>query len=115
VQVGSKQIATTLLLLFAAALLEAGGDALVRAGLRSSTGSTRLLMFAVGGLVLFTYGYVVNAPPWDFGRLLGIYVVFFFVVAQLISWIAFHQPPSTAILVGGFLIIAGGIVISVGA
>jgi hypothetical protein len=25
----------------------------------------------------------VNAPPWDFGKLLGLCVVFFFVIAQL--------------------------------
>ena len=45
--------------------------------------ASRALFWAAGALVLFTYGYVVNAPPWDFGRLLGIYVVFFFVVAQV--------------------------------
>jgi len=102
----------TLLLLFAA-LLEAGGDALVRAGLQASTNSVRAGLFVIGGLVLFSYGYVVNAQPWEFGRLLGVYVVFFFVVAQLISWIIFHQRPSTALLIGGAFIVAGGIIISV--
>ncbi|MDQ2776234.1 MAG: hypothetical protein M3Y57_15150, partial [Acidobacteriota bacterium] len=56
--------------------------------------------------------YAVNAPPWDFGRLLGLYVVFFFIAAQLISWLAFSQPPSRAVLIGGLLIISGGLVIS---
>jgi small multidrug resistance family-3 protein len=83
---------TALLVLFLAAILEAGGDALVRSGLRAPTLPIRLALFALGGLVLFSYGYVVNAPPWDFGRLLGIYVVFFFVIAQLISWLVFSQP-----------------------
>ena len=104
----------TLLLLFAAALLEAGGDALVRLGLRAPAPSTRLLFFFVGALVLFTYGYVVNAPSWDFGRLLGVYVVFFFVVAQLISWIVFHQAPGRAVLIGGCFIVVGGAIISYG-
>ena len=108
-----KQMNVTLLLLFAAALLEAGGDALVRAGLQASTNGVRAGLFVIGGLVLFSYGYVVNAQPWDFGRLLGVYVVFFFVVAQLISWIIFHQRPSTALLIGGAFIVAGGIIISV--
>jgi len=54
----------------------------------------------------------VNAPPWDFGRLLGLYVVFFFVIAQLLSWLVFKQVPSTAILIGGTLIVTGGVVIS---
>jgi small multidrug resistance family-3 protein len=35
----------------------------------------------------------VNAPPWDFGKLIGIYVVFFFSIAQLISWLVFKQIP----------------------
>jgi small multidrug resistance family-3 protein len=103
----------TLLLLFTAALLEAGGDALVRNGLHAQA-STRLFFFLAGALVLFSYGYVVNAPSWDFGRLLGVYVVFFFVVAQLISWIVFHQTPSRAILIGGGFIVIGGAIISYG-
>jgi hypothetical protein len=102
------------LVLFLAAVLEAGGDALIRGGLHSPSGSMRKAgLFAVGTLVLFGYGYVVNAPNWDFGRLLGIYVVFFFVVAQVIGWAVFHQAPAPAVLYGGALIVAGGVVISV--
>jgi small multidrug resistance family-3 protein len=100
------------LILFLAAVLEAGGDAIVRSALHSSATTARALLFAFGAVVLFAYGYTVNAPPWDFGRLLGLYVVFFFVVAQLLSWIVFHQPPSRGVLAGGLLIVAGGIVIS---
>jgi small multidrug resistance family-3 protein len=55
----------------------------------------------------------VNAPPWDFGRLLGIYVVFFFVIAQLISWLVFNQPPSRGVWVGGAFVVLGGVIISV--
>ena len=102
----------TLLLLFVAAVLEAGGDALVRLGLHASDLQHRLLLYALGGLVLFAYGYTVNAPTWSFGRLLGVYVVFFFLVAQLISWLVFHQPPSRAIWIGGALVVAGGFVIT---
>jgi drug/metabolite transporter (DMT)-like permease len=104
--------ATVLLVLFAAAILEAGGDALVRYGLGARTGALRGLFFALGALVLFAYGYTVNAPGWDFGKLLGIYVVFFFVVAQAISWIVFHQRPSSSILMGGAFIVVGGLIIS---
>src|SRR5262249_56811257 len=107
-----KQTHASLLLLFLAALLEAGGDAVVRMGLHASTTAVRVILFAIAALVLFAYGYVVNAPPWDFGRLLGIYVVFFFVVAQLISWIVFHQRPSTGVLIGGAFIVIGGVIIS---
>ncbi len=103
---------TAILMLAVAALLEAGGDAIVRTALHRSTGASRFTLFFVGAIVLFLYGYAVNAPPWDFGRLLGLYVVFFFIAAQLISWLAFGQPPSRAVLIGGLLIISGGLVIS---
>ena len=102
----------TLLLLFSAALLEAGGDALVRLGLQASPLFMRVSLFLAGGLILFSYACLLNAPPWNFGRLVGVYIVFFFLVAQVISWIVFHQKPSTAVLAGGALIVAGGIIIS---
>src|SRR2546425_3669763 len=101
-----KQIITTLLVLLSAALLEAGGDAVVRLGLRASATFVRASLFLTGGLVLFTYGYVVNTPQWDFGRLLGIYVVFFFLVAQFISWLVFYQQPTGAVIVGGLFILS---------
>jgi drug/metabolite transporter superfamily protein YnfA len=101
-----------LAILFLAAVLEAGGDALVRSGLHSQAIVARVFFFALGAAVLFGYGYLVNTPPWDFGKLLGVYVVFFFVVAQLINWIFFHQRPTGPILLGGALIVAGGAVIS---
>src|SRR3978361_1045549 len=95
---------TTLTLLLLAALLEAGGDALIRSGLGASAIAVRWAFFALGGLVLFSYGYVVNKPAWDFGRLLSIYVVFFFLIAQLISWLWFGHPPTRAVLLGGAFI-----------
>jgi len=70
------------------------------------------MLFVAGAVILFLYGWTVNRPPWDFGRLLGLYVVFFFVIAQLISYLVFHQKPSPAVIVGGILISSGGIVIS---
>lgn len=103
---------TTTLILLAAAALEAGGDALIRIGLHTTATWPRNLTFAAATIVLFAYGWTVNAPPWDFGRLLGLYVVFFFVIAQLLSWRVFKQTPSASILIGGTLIVAGGIVIS---
>jgi drug/metabolite transporter (DMT)-like permease len=107
----NKLQATAILL--AAAALEAGGDALVRMGLKHDVGTSRVAYFICGALVLFAYGVTVNAPGWDFGRLLGLYVVFFFVIAQAVSWIFFSQPPSAATLLGGVLIVAGGVVIGV--
>lgn len=105
---------TTLLLLFTAAVLEAGGDALVRSGMRSPVTSNKILFLLAGAIVLFAYGYVVNSPSWDFGRLIGVYIVFFFIVAQLISWFVFHQPPGRTMMIGGAFIVAGGAIISYG-
>lgn len=103
---------TAILVLLCASLLEAGGDALVRGALRSSEGAIRVLLFVAGAAVLFAYGWVVNAPQWDFGRLLGLYVVFFFAMAQLIAWLAFGQLPTRSLLIGGALIVSGGLVIA---
>jgi drug/metabolite transporter superfamily protein YnfA len=99
-------------ILFAAALLEASGDALIRFGFRTQTSAGRAAFFALGALVLFGYGYTVNLPAWDFGRLLGVYVVFFFLIAQLIAWLVFHQRPGNGILIGGSFILVGGAIIS---
>ena len=106
--------AMAIVILFVAALLEAGGDAIVRFGLRSSALWQRAGLFAAAAVVLFAYGWTVNRPPWDFGKLLGLYVVFFFVIAQVISWVVFKQTPSLHVFIGGALIIAGGVVIALG-
>lgn len=98
--------------LLCAACLEAGGDALVRMGMRNATHSRTVIFVVLGGLVLTLYAYAVNSPPWDFGRLLGVYVAFFFVVAQAVSWLAFDRKPTPMILIGGVLIVAGGCVVS---
>lgn len=100
------------MLLLVAAVLEAGGDALVRTGLHSTLFVRRAEFLLLGGITLFGYGVVVNLPRWDFGRLLGVYVAMFFLVAQLINYLSFGQKPTISIIVGGTLIIGGGLVIS---
>jgi len=69
-------------------------------------------MFVIGAVVLFAYGVAVNAPPWDFGRLLGVYVTLFFLVAQVINLVVFGVRPDLPVLVGGALIVAGGLTIT---
>jgi len=105
--------AVVLLLLALAATLEAGGDALARAALHGqAVPMLRLGLFAAAALVLFVYGVTVNLPPWDFGRLLGVYVSLFFVVAQVINFFAFGTKPVLPIIAGGALILAGGMVMT---
>ena len=103
---------TTLLFLLVAALLEAGGVALIRTVLHSTATATRGAFFVLGAIVLFSYGYVVNKPTWEFGRLLGTYIVLFFLVAQGIAWLVFSQRPTMPIVIGGAFIVTGGVVIS---
>lgn len=81
---------------------------MIRAGLHKTLPWQKASLFAVAApLVLFAYGWTVNSPPWDFGKLLGLYVVFFFLTAQAISWLAFKQIPSLAVLVVGLFIGTG--------
>jgi hypothetical protein len=99
-------------LLTVSAFLEAFGDSLFQSGIYRSTGAERGLFFVSGAVVLALYGLTVNIPHWDFGKLLGVYVVLFFLVAQLLAKIRFNQAPTTPIYVGGSMIVAGGIVIA---
>ena len=106
-----------LAVLVLAAALEAGGDALVRTGLHGQglhgQGlASRIGFMAAGAVVLFVYGVTVNLPPWDFGRLLGVYVALFFVVAQVINFAAFGARPGLPIYCGGALILSGGLLIT---
>lgn len=99
-------------LLLVATILEAGGDAVVRAGLHRQAIGSRTLLFLLGGLMLFCYGVVLNKAPFDFGRLIGAYVATFFVVAQIINLIAFGRIPNLPVVLGGLFIIAGGLIIT---
>ncbi len=85
---------------------------MVRMGIRTHSLGIRFVWWIAAAAVLFAYGWVVNSPDWDFGRLLGVYVVFFFIVAQIVSWTAFGLKPGMPVLLGGALIVAGGTVIT---
>lgn len=100
------------LLLSIAALLEVFGDSFFQSALHRPSGTSRLLSFALGAIVLSLYGAVVNLPEWDFGKLLGVYLVFFFVAAQLVARVRFHQAIGLPVLVGGAFIVSGGLIIS---
>ena len=99
------------LLLLAAAILEVLGDSFFQTALHRSSGVWRWIWLIGGAVTLSAYGLAVNLPTWDFGRLLGVYVVFFFVVAQVVAKVRFQQPTTPAVLAGGSLIVAGGLII----
>ena len=96
----------TVAILVLAALLEVGGDALIRIGLRGPG-----YWIVAGALTLFAYGVLVNQSSVDFNRLMGIYIAIFFVVSQTISLIIFKQIPDDRIILGGGFIVAGGLLI----
>lgn len=93
-------------ILILASALEVGGDALVRMGLGG-----RSYLIAAGGITLLVYGILVNKSGLDFNRLMGIYIAVFFVVSQLISFLAFKQIPDDRLLLGGGFIVTGGMII----
>ena len=95
--------------LIAAAILEAGGNALLRQGLMRAWWP----LLIVGVAVLGLYGLLVNQSglQFDFGKLMGCYIVAFFLVSQVLAVLIFHDPPSSRTLAGGVLILLGGLTI----
>jgi len=99
-------------LLLVAAYLEVQGDACFQSALYHASGAKRAGWVVVGSMVLVSYSLLLNSSRIDFGRLLGIYVVLFFMVAQAIARVQFHQAPTKPIFFGGALIVAGGLVMT---
>ena len=102
-----------LLVLGLAAFLEAYGDSCFQTALYRSSGVSRIIALLIGAGSLVAYGLVVNTPRWDFGQLLGLYVVLFFLLAQVVARVRFGQTPTLPVFIGGTLIVAGGVIISV--
>ncbi len=99
--------ATTWLALLLAAALEVGGDAVVRRGLRAG----EVGWVVAGILVVGLYGLAVNLVPWDFSRLLGVYVAFFAVTSFVVGCVAFGERPPLLAWAGLALVVVGGILI----
>jgi small multidrug resistance family-3 protein len=98
------------LIFLVAALLEVGGDATVRRGLRGKS-----VLFIVAGMVMLgVYGLVVNSVKWDFSKLLGVYVGVFALVSVLVGRFVFKEAIPLSTWLGLALIIAGGMVIQFG-
>jgi small multidrug resistance family-3 protein len=95
--------------LIAGAMLEAGGNALLRQGLLRAWWP----LLAAGVAILGLYGLLVNYSglQFDYGRLMGCYIVAFFLVSQTLAAVVFHDLPSLRTLAGGALILAGGLTI----
>ena len=93
--------------LFLAAVLEVGGDYLMRTGLPWARGR-----MVSGALLLALYGFAVNLL-WrgEFSRLLGLFVAVFLVVSQVWGRVAEGESITAPKMVGAVLVVLGGLVI----
>ncbi len=98
------------LVFIGAAILEVGGNAVVRKGLRGSG----LLIILAGCVMLGCYGLVVNMVKWDFSKLLGVYVAIFALIGILFGRFVFNENIPTATWMGLIVIIGGGLIIQFG-
>lgn len=101
---------TACLAFIAAALLEVGGDAAVRCGLRGRS----VIWILLGCASLACYGLVVNSVKWDFSRLLGVYVGLFAALSVIVGRFAFRESIPGTTWCGLALIILGGLIIQLG-
>ena len=97
-------------LFVAAAILEVGGDALIRRGLRGPG----LGVVALGFVVLGSYGILVNLLPFDFSRLLGAYVGVFALVSVATGRIVFREAVPWSTWLGLAVILIGSAIIHLG-
>jgi drug/metabolite transporter superfamily protein YnfA len=93
-----------------AAILEVGGDAVVRKGLRGSS----LFLILTGVAMLGFYGVVVNTVKWDFSKLLGVYVAVFASVSILFGRFIFGETIPNTTWVGLMVIVCGALIIQFG-
>jgi hypothetical protein len=100
------------LLLFVAALLEVWGDSYFQAAVHRSSGVSRWAYSIAGVVVLSLYGLSVNLPSWNFGRLLGVYVFFFYIAAQAVARLRFKEPITLPVVIGALCFAAGGAVLT---
>ncbi len=97
-----SQPAGAFAVLVLAAVLEVLDDSCFQSGFYRPVSANRAAALLAGA--------VVNVPRWDLGRLLGVYVVVFFVAAQIVNPIRFGHAPTPPIYAGGAFIVAGGLV-----
>lgn len=99
------------LFVFAATVLEAAGDAIVRIALHHQTLPARIGLFLGGFTLLALYGTSLNLAPVDFATVTGAYVATLFVVFQIANFAFFRAVPTTGVLTGGVFIVTGGLIV----
>lgn len=92
------------------ALLEVGGDAIIRHGLKAQG----YFAIAIGFVMLGCYGILVNMIKWDFSKLLGVYVAIFAIISVMFGKLIFKESIQASTLIGLLIIAVGGAVIQFG-
>jgi small multidrug resistance family-3 protein len=100
----------TWIIFSAAALLEVGGDAAMRRGLRGGGPLTLL----AGVVFLGTYGLAVNSVKADFSKSFGSYVAVFALVSVLCGRYVFKEPVPASTWIGLAIMMVGGLIIQLG-
>jgi drug/metabolite transporter superfamily protein YnfA len=97
--------------MLAAAVFEVGGDAMIRAGMRSHG----WLLAGLGVATLGAYGIVVNLlTSIDFSKLLATYVAFFAIVSVLFGRVLFAEKVAGSTWAGLGVILLGSAIVQLG-
>jgi len=92
------------------ALLEVGGNVVIRIGLRGGG----LILMIVGFAVLGSYGLIVNMVSWDFSKIFGVYVCLFAMVSVLCGKFVLRENVPLSTWIGLVVILAGGLIVQFG-
>ena len=101
-------IIITLVLFFAAALLEIGGGYLVWQWLREKKG---ILLGLTGGIILFVYGIIPTLQPSNFGRTYAAYGGIFIISSIAWGMIVDKKKPDRFEIIGSLVAVCGAIII----
>jgi hypothetical protein len=72
----------------------------------------RVGLFLTGAGLLFGYGFCVNLPPVEFGRIVGLYIATLFIVWQITNFVIFGGLPEMPVWLDGTLIVFGGLIVT---
>ena len=70
------------------------------------------ILVLAGTALLLGYASFLNSAPVDFGRVVGLYIATLFVIWQIINFLFFRTLPGLPVWLGGGLVIAGGLIIT---
>jgi small multidrug resistance family-3 protein len=101
-------IIVTLVLFFAAALMEIGGGYLVWQWIREKKG---ILIGLTGGIILFLYGMIPTLQPSHFGRTYAAYGGMFIISAIIWGMIVDKKKPDRFEIIGSLVAIFGAVII----